>query len=70
VATALLVAGPTLTSGILGADSACILQPRTQALFKGCLHNVACGSFQLMHSSSQDALRIGYTGFFTRYIGS
>ena len=30
------------------------------------MQEAACGSFQLMHSSSQDTFRIGYTSLFTR----
>jgi len=60
VATAFLVAGPTLTLWIPGQT----LHPpaRTRALFKVYQYN---GLFQLMQSSSQDMLRIGYTSLFT-----
>jgi len=55
-ATALLVAGSTLTLWIPGQT---LLNPtaRTQAFFKGCLYVMVVAayvSFQLMYSSSQD----------------
>jgi len=52
------------------ADSVCIhqllLNPWSKAVCIIRRQAAAYGSFQLMHSSSQDTLRIGYTSLFTR----
>jgi len=69
VATALLVAGPTLSDLVdTWTDSVCIhqlmLKPRSKAAWV--MQAAVYNSFQLVHSSSQDTLRIGYTSLFTR----